>query len=165
MRAKRAIIAFLLAVGLCLMPALGYGKIKPPHDFHGMDIILLKAQIGYIMENPTTFLDIDCFYDIAGIMANIIAPDLDLETEGKIFVSVTDTRGVFFGRSRKLLMDEFHYHWEAIYSHLKVIGLAPLDLHTDIAAIFINEKKEILGYFYQGEYYLWYQGEYQLWEE
>jgi len=155
MRVKGLLAAFLLGAGLCFVPVLGYGKVEPPVDVHDMDIKLLKAQIDYIMENPTTFLNVSCSYNHLVSWVDLFLPEKDIDTAGKIFVIVTDNRGVFSGKSWYPLLDEFQIQLEAVYSCLEVRILGPLDLHTDIVAAFYSEKKVLLGYYYQGEYRIW----------
>ncbi|TES89892.1 MAG: hypothetical protein E3J87_11130, partial [Candidatus Cloacimonadota bacterium] len=67
MKGKALLATFLLAVGFCFVPALGYGKISQlvlreaivtPMSFH-----LLKARVEYMMHNPNGFLNVSFDYD------------------------------------------------------------------------------------------------------
>ncbi len=61
MKTQELLVAILLAVGLYLVPALGYGEVEQwrwEHSASYMDFSLLKGRVNYIMRNPTDFLDV-----------------------------------------------------------------------------------------------------------
>lgn len=76
MRAKGLLAAFLLAVGLYFVPALGYGEVREELDFSVLateqyptpylKFFLLKGMVRYMMYNPTDFLNVNFEYDQFG---------------------------------------------------------------------------------------------------
>ena len=154
MRTKKLLAAFLLGAGLCFVPALGQGEVHEEwieNTIPYMNFRLLMARVDYIMENPTNFLDVRLFYDPDGIFGRELFPKI-VDTKGKIFVMVADTRGTFSDKFSVFLLTEFTDELQIIYSFMKEVAT---DLHADIAAIFYGEGGIPLGYFYQGEYHLW----------
>ena len=155
MKEKGLIAAFLLGVGLCFIPVLGYGEI--PHWMEEekvsyMNWILLHIRVNYIMYRPNTFLDIGLFYDVDGRYASMMQFPKNVTTERKIIIGVRDNRGVFSGISGKALLSEFEKVLEDIFYDVKMLAS---DMKNDIVAKFYSEKEIPLGYFYQGEYHLW----------
>jgi len=71
-------------------------------------------------------------------------------------VTVVDNRGVWSDESdiplEVTLFDDFKKQLEAIYSF---ISMWTMDMDTDVVAQFLSKQQIPLGYFYQGEYYLW----------
>ncbi|MBA7710323.1 hypothetical protein ES703_119263 [subsurface metagenome] len=178
MRVKRLLAAFLLGVGLCFVPVLGYGEviletritvgeflvykdeplwgkveaIDTEIGLLKMYIILLEAKVSYVMHNPTRFSIVEFHYDPDGRYKRAMEFPENVDTKGKIFVGVGDTRGVFSYKSGIALLDEFKRRLEIIYSF---IDLVATDMDTDIVAKFHSREGIPLGYFYQGKYYLW----------
>ena len=162
MKARGLLAAFLLAVGLCFVPALGYGEVKQEWEAIEatlMDIKFLEAIDDYIMSNPTSFLNVRFGYDLLGV----VGEDKKLfsgriNTENKIIVRIIDNRGVFSAKSGITLLHEFEKQLKTIYSFIYWHLLAT-DIDNDIVAIFYDlygyEETSPLGYFYQGEYHLW----------
>ena len=73
MRGKRLLAAFLLGVGLYFVPVLGYGEVDQSlceSKARAIDIMLLKLQIAYLMDNPTGFLHVDFFMTQMGLLEN-----------------------------------------------------------------------------------------------
>jgi len=66
MRSKKLLAAFLLGIVLSFVSVLGYGEVRTEVDQVYMDIILLKATVSYMMDNPTNFLDVSFSYDVLG---------------------------------------------------------------------------------------------------
>ena len=69
MRVKKLLATFLLGVGLCFVPVLGYGEIKHKWDEIQatlMEFVLLEARVDYMMRNPDVFLDVHFYYDSTG---------------------------------------------------------------------------------------------------
>jgi len=70
MKGKRVLATFLLGVGLCFVPVLGYGEIHWQRSSERkpslMIVDLLWARVNYIMRNPTNFLDVEFCYDPDG---------------------------------------------------------------------------------------------------
>ena len=157
MRGKRLLAAFLLGVGLCFVPTLGYGEVA--HWLHkrkvsSMNFWLLNARVDYMMHNPTRFLIVTFHYNPVGTLKGAVEfPEgVDIDTKGKIHVLIRDSRGVFSDKSGTALLDQFKTELKVIYSFLRFIAS---DMDTDIVARFVSREEIPLGYFYQGEYYLW----------
>ena len=155
MRGKKLLAALLLGVGLCFVPALGYGEVsgwsyETPVTY--IEIELLNARITYIMTNPTSFLVVGFSYDPTGLHGRIAGLPESVDTKGKISVVVGDNRGIFSDKSRKALLDSFKRELEIIYSYIQLVAT---DMDADIVARFYSREEIPLGYFYQGEYYLW----------
>lgn len=179
MRIRIVLAIILLAVGLCLVSGVGYGEIKMrPTGLIILDLVvggeepertyaeridsdvsllwleakLNNARIQYIMHNPTEFLSVDCYYDRDGRFSYPEYPfPEDINTAGKIFVLVTDNRGVFY-LSGVALLDVMKRKLETIYSFLSPVAT---DMDTDIVALFQSAGGNLLGLFYQAEYHLW----------
>ncbi len=161
MRSKTLLAAFLLGVGLCFAPALGYGeemdidqlrKELAEDKVSRMRVILLEAKVDYMMTAPTTFLRIDVGYDRLGLMRMVWELPEGIDTKGKICVSVGDNRGVFSHKSRMALLNRFKMELEFMCLFL---GMVVANMNTDVVAIFDSDGGNRLGYFYQGEYHLW----------
>ena len=167
MRNKKLLATFLLGVGLCFMPVLGYGTVHEWMDdskVSTLEFILLEAKVDYIMQNPTNFLIVRFIYDSRGTFGKLAESGKNTgvfklpkgaDTKGKILVMVYDSRGVFSHKSQTALLDQFKKELDLIYVHLFVISS---DMDTDIVASFWGQggRRGIpLGYFYQGEYHLW----------
>ena len=155
MKGKRVLAAFLLGVGLCSVPALGQGEVRR-ELFEGkpstMNYCLLKARVDYVMRNPTIFLDVRFYYDVYGQWGKTAGLPEGVDTKGKIYVIVRDSRDVFSYKSGIALRDEFKRQLEVIYSYIEILAT---DMDTDIVATFGTRREIPLGYFYQGEYHLW----------
>lgn len=155
MRGKKLLAIFLLSVGLFFVPTLGYGKIEPwlyQEKASLIRIYLLDAKIEYIMHNPTTFTFVDFAYDEAGLLRIIERLPEGIDTKGKIIVLIGDTRDRFSYKTGIALLDEFKRILKVIYSFIDDVAT---DMDTDIVAKFVTKHGIPLGYFYQGEYYLW----------
>lgn len=159
MRGKGLLVAFLLGVGLCFVPALGHGEVKP---LLNIDWRLLQATVYYMQENPTNFLRVHISHDSDGNWGKYFFPK-DVDTKGKICVLIGDNifrgdnEGVFYGKSGIDLLDEFKRQLEIVYSFIDDYAT---DMDTDIVARFYTREKKpslpiAVGYFYQGEYHLW----------
>lgn len=163
----RVLATFLLAVGLCLVPALGYGEILGKYEFQewkeefrgdkevAMEVMLLEVRIDYIMRNPTSFLDVKFYYDPIGMFGEILPGDVN--TKEKIWVDVLDNRGTFFGKSGFALLNELKKQLAAIFLCLNKVAT---DIDNDVVVLLgvIPPGFQIrtqLAYFYQGEYHLW----------
>jgi len=87
MKGKGLLAAFLLAVGLCFVPAFGYGEVR-----HGMwernatkmEVSLLEARVTYMMYNPTNFLSVRFLHDPVGIVGGTRKFPEGVDTENKI---------------------------------------------------------------------------------
>ena len=154
MKNKKLLAIILLGLSFCLVSGAGYGEVQEWMDKEKvslMDISLLEARIDYIMWNPNDFLDVVLYYDPSGILGREIFSG-SIDTKGKIVVRIEDTRDVFTGEP-ELLIISFAIELNSIYK-LSSLGSVATDRDSDIVAIFYREGKE-LGYFYEGEYYLW----------
>lgn len=59
MKGEKLLAAFLLSVGLCFVPVLGYGEVKKwmyESKALYMDLKLLDARIDYMMSKPESYL-------------------------------------------------------------------------------------------------------------
>ena len=112
---------------------------------------LFAARINYMMRNPTTYLDVNFFYDRDGKLERSLFPE-GVETKNKISVDIADNMDIFSDKSGIALLDEFKRNLEVIYSYIKRIAT---NMDTDIVAVFYSREGIELGYFYQGEYHLW----------
>ena len=114
----------------------------------------LEATLNYAMVNPTNFLDVeflDC-YDVPSFYKGEFPDDVDIA--GKVFVVVRDNRGSFSRKSGIVLLERFKRELEVICSFIGYYTIDE-DMNTDIVAKFYSKEGIPLGYFYQGEYYLW----------
>ena len=153
MRGKKLLVAFLLGVGLCFVPALGYGEVEHWADEAKaslMDFILLQARVDYMMRNPTNFLNVSFYYDSKGRYEDLFPEGV--HTKGKIYIDITDNRGLFSYMSGTASLDQFKRELEVIYSFIDHLATSK---YFDIVAAFRSEEEIPLGYFYQGEYHLW----------
>jgi len=156
MRGKRLLAAFLLGVGLCFVPALGYGEVNQEMDEEETSLMrfrLLWARVNYIMDYPTTFLRVNFIYDRDGTFKEKFPESVD--TKGKICVRIVDTREVFkdefFHKSKRALLEEFKEVLETVYWYIEEVAT---DMNADVVAKFESEEGPLLAYFYQGEYHL-----------
>ena len=120
-----------------------------------IDIALLKAKVNYMMCNPARFLAVNLFYDPTGAHGRAAKFPEDVDTKGKIFVTVVDNRGIWSDESGiplPWLLDDFKRELEIIHSF---VAMWITDMSTDIVAVFYSIKESPLGYFYKGEYHLW----------
>lgn len=143
----------LLGVGLCLVPALGYGEINREIleiKVSFMKYYLSDAKVNYLMCNPTSFLIVDFVYDLRDTFADSFPRRV--VTKGKIYVVVVDNRGVYRHKTGVALLEEFKGDLETIYSYIR---LAATDINTDIVAKWCTKADITLGSFYQGQYHLW----------
>ena len=171
MKAKKLLAVILLAVGLCFVPAVGYGEVKgiealdklSESKVSFLQHFLLGEKVNYIMRNPTSFLDILFLYHEPRLENVKFVKDLpeSVDTAGKLIIWIKDNRGVFSDKSETALLYLFEVHLKWIWFWIS--GLVP-DMDNDVVAIFYSKErswggeptfKGILGYFYQGEYYLW----------
>ncbi len=132
MRSNQLLTAFLLGVGLCLAPALGHGEIKEwvfKEKVWNINFELLRARINYIMRNPDTFLEVDFQYTILDEPHGI--PE-DVDTIGKIIVTISDSRNKFLNESSVALRNEFKGTLEILYTYIKHIAE---DMDDDIVAV------------------------------
>lgn len=154
MRVKTVLAAFLLGVGLCFVPALGYGEVitEKEHPTY-FRFYLLKARLNYVMMNPNDFACVFADYDdLGGALREIHKLPERVETKGKVLITVYDRRGAFSYKSGVDLLEAFKQILVVFYSYLDVWVT---DMNTDIVAKFVSEGSIPLGYFYQGECHLW----------
>lgn len=184
MRVKQLLAAFLLGVGLCFVPALGYGKVRqwretdinfymdkyPEEPRRGLyewqmanneqwqlELCLLTARVDYMMRNPTVFENVRFFYDPDG-RSKTEFPE-GVETEDKILVWILDNREMYKTLSGVDLLNLFRAQLEVMYQFLftEIAGRMniPISLKTDIVGKFHSGGGIPLGYFYEGECHLW----------
>jgi len=167
MRKKRFLAAILLGVVLCfVVSGVGYGeemtteqlrKTMAEQKASDLNLLLLKSEVKYIMKNPNDFLDISCSYYAFEITSVDYYKDMNLPedfiTKDKLFISITDNRGVFSGKSDWDLLRLFRKSLLSFYYSSSVFGV--FSYPSDIVAIFYAEGKVPLGYFHQDEYHLW----------
>jgi len=152
MRGKKLLVAFLLGVGLCFVPVLGYGEIRPDLPITSLSFHLLEARVNYIMSKPTSFLNVRFHYDSDGSIGKITGLPQGVDTKSKIVLAIQDNRGVFSNKSAALLNVEFELALWSIYSFIELVAT---DIDTDVVALFLGKEGNLLGYFYQGNFYLW----------
>ena len=159
MKKKLLLAAILLAVVLCFMSGVGYGKIEEwmfEHKAPYMDVILLTCEINYMMSNPDSFQKIAFTYDPLGGLGETMGLPSYVDTKGKIGVAFVDRRGLFpkeDSDEKILLLVHLQVALETIYSFLD--GLVATDMDNDIIAVFADKEGTRVAYFYQGEYHLW----------
>lgn len=155
MRSKKLLAAFLLGVGLCFVPTLGYGEIKTWMDESkatAMDLKLLEASLNYIMTNPTTFWNVSFHYDSIGTHARVLEFPRGVSTKDKIVIQIYDNRDGFSYKTGIALLDLLKRGLETAYSFVEPIAT---NMDTDIVAKFHSRGSIPLGYFYQRGYHLW----------
>ena len=152
MRSKGLLAAFLLGVGLCFVPVLGYGTVHEWMDdlkVSSLEFSLLGAKVDYMMQNPTNFLIVRFIYDSRGTFGKVAESGKDTgfmklpkgaDTKGKILVMVFDSRGVFSHKSQTALLGQFKKELDLIYMHLFVIAS---NMDTDIVAVFWGHQVTI----------------------
>ena len=111
---------------------------------------LLTARIDYMISNPNTFNCVVIYYDSSGWYEKFFPEGVN--TEGKMYVLIFDSRGYFSDRSGVALKEAFKISLDAIYSFMNRFVT---DMDNDIVAEFMSKGEIRLGYFYQGEYHLW----------
>jgi len=155
MKNKRLLVIILLSLSFCFVPVFGNGKVRTSYDNVAMDISLIKAEIDYMMSNPTSFLNVDFYYDPIGIHGDLFFQGIEgVDTENKICVVVKDSRDVFSDKSGRSLLDQFKRELEIMYRCIQDTATTT-DMHADIVVSFYTKEGIPLGYFYQGEYHLW----------
>ncbi len=164
MRTKKLLAAFLLGVGLCSVPALGQGEIRQDiveSKVSLMDFYLLEARVDHMMWNLAEFLGedrlyIDFYYDRDGRVGRNREFPESVDTMGKICITIR-RRGDLSSYKSDFLLDMFSLKLTVIYASIRLKGyFLTLDMDTDIVGLFYKGKEWTpLGYFYQGEYYLW----------
>jgi len=75
-----------------------------------------------------------------------------VNTKGKIYVIIYDSRNVFIDELTVALLEQFKLALEIPYSYISMVAT---NMNTDIVAKFYSKEGIPLGYFYQGEYHLW----------
>ncbi len=155
MKNKKLLAIILLSLSFCFVSGAGYGEIDEwmiERKASILDMELLDAKIRYMMWSPDNFLYVDFYYDEYGVYGIADRLPKSVDTKGKIYIQIGDTRGVFFQKNRKTLLNEFGRQLEYIYSWLEE---ASTDMDIDIVAVFFSGEEILLGYFYEGEYHLW----------
>jgi len=155
MRRKVLLATFLVGVSLCFAGGSGYGEVqewmyeaKKP----AIDAYFLEAKIEYMMYNPIYCLNVYSYYDPGESLGRSDLLSKGITTNGKIYVMVYDTRGLFAYKSGKALLDQFNEELEIIYSYIDHIAT---DMNSDIVAKFLTREEVPLGYFHQGLYQQW----------
>lgn len=155
MRTRILLAAFLLGVGLCFVPALGYGEVK--HWMYEaktslMYFSLLEARVNYMMNNPTGFLNVRLEYDLDGSIGRMARLPEDVDTKGKVIMTIQDNRGGVFSDEAVLLPLECELVLWSVYSYIDFLAT---DIDTDIVALFLSKEQDLVGYFYQGVFRFW----------
>ncbi len=154
MRKKRFLAAILLGAVLCfVVGGVGHGEIDERElqvKASYIQVSLLRAQVSYIMRNPTKFLNVGFFYYPPGQLPDKFPAYIN--TKGKIYISIIDNRDMFAGLSSIALLNAFKKVVEIIYSFIQ---LTATDMDVDIVADLHTEEGIPLAYFHQGEYLLW----------
>lgn len=156
MRQRILLAVLLLSVILSFMPVTGYGEVKEWMNKTGasyMEVKSLEARVNYMMRNPTSFYEVNFYYDPTGEAGEYFPEDID--TKGKICVDIRDNRDAFSGKSGIVLLVTFKEILEALYLYIKEIAT---DMNNDIVAVFFSKEDIPLGYFHEGVYSLWEKG-------
>ena len=158
MRKKRFLATILLGVALCFVfSGVGYGEIpewKIERKASILDMELLDAKIRYMMSGPDSFLYVDFYYDEHGVYGILDRLPKSVDTKGKIYIQVADTRGIFSQENGKTMLNELEGELEYICSFIETYQITS-DMAADIVAVFYTKNEIPLGYFYEGEYHLW----------
>ena len=163
MRNKKLLAILLLSLSFCFVSGVGYGEVQEwEYDYREklsymdfllhMNFVLLEAWVNYMMRNSSNFLYVSFYYDADGSLGEDEEFPAKVDTEGKIFVSVIDNKGVFSYKSGAVLRKQFKMILEPIYSFIQVVAT---DMDKDVVAKFHSGEEIPLGYFSEGEYYLW----------
>jgi len=167
MRGKVLLAAFLLGVGLCFVPVLGYGEI-PGGLIEGkadawldlrvslLDFLLLQATVDYMIINAPNHEYVRIKYDIDGSFRKFYKFPKNISTRDKIFIFIRDIREYYTPSALSLVgwsvLELFEVQLEVVYGYIKDLAT---DMDNDIVAL-VQAKDEVpLAYFYQGEYHLW----------
>ena len=113
----------------------------------------LEDKVSYMMNNPTDFLYVWFDYGPDERLEKELPGDVD--TQGKLIVSVRDTRDVFSGKSGKDLLGQFNKELDSIELGSFRVWMDSGIEKENIVARFLSREGAPLGYFYQGEYHLW----------
>ena len=154
MKIRRILLAILLVIGFCFVSLASYGEVQSwmtERTVPFMDFKLLEARVDFIMSNPTNFTDIHMFYDRDGDIGKQILGE-GFDTTGMIGIRVNDKREVFSDLSGTALKEEFKKRLDILYTFIKDIAT---DMNNDVVVGFYSKADILLGYFYEGEYYLW----------
>ena len=163
MKNKKLLVIILLSLSFCFVSRVGYGEVKQlEYDYQAktsymdsilyMRFVLLEARLNYMMSNSPDFLYVSFHYDPDGVIGKTGGFPERVDTEGKVFITVIDTKDEFSDKSGVVLRKQFEMILEPIY--LFIQGVAT-DMDNDVVAKFHSEDETPLGYFYQGEYHLW----------
>jgi len=167
MRAKRAVVAFLLAAGLCLMSGVGHGTIRPElvvgkivawKDFKVslLDYLLLEAKLDYMMRNFENFENIYLEYDMDGSVGRFYGFPETMDTTNKIVIVIEDIRDYYSPFFLSLvdlsIVEGLEKQLKIIYLYIKDLAS---DMDNDVVARVSSKEGIKLAYFYQGEYHLW----------
>lgn len=158
MKGKKLLAGLLVGIMIvCLVPVMGYGEIEQWRLYEKVSYIqyeLLRASVKYMMRNPTNFLCFELYYMSPGPIRTIIDVTFpeEVDLKDKIFIQITDKRGLLFNKSGIALLEQFKMYLDALYTYIEHIAT---DMDNDIVTVFYSKGDIPLGYFYQGEYHLW----------
>lgn len=163
MKNKKLLVIILLSLSFCFVSRVGYGEVKQlEYDYQAktsymdsilyMRFVLLEARLNYMMSNSPDFLYVSFHYDPDGVIGKTGGFPERVDTEGKVFITVIDTKDEFSDKSGVVLRKQFEMILEPIY--LFIQGVAT-DMDNDVVAVFADKEGTRLGCFYQGEYHLW----------
>jgi len=167
MKGKRLLAAFLLGVGLCFVPVLGYGEI-PGKLVQGkvdawfdskvslLDFYLLEARVDYIMLNAPQHEYVWMKYDMDGSFEKFFKFPEEVRTSDKIVIVIRDIREFYAPDALALvkwsLLELFRQQLKVIFAYIKDLAT---DMDNDIVALVQTKDQVPLAYFYQGKYHLW----------
>lgn len=183
MKGRGLLAVFFLSVGLCFVSVLGYGEVitglseeliseqewyfkkhfpdepiktvltytRKEHPTY-WQFYVLRARVDYLMRNPNSFACVFADSDEFGGLREVYKLPEDVKTKGKVLIAVYDKKGVFSYKSGTALLEALKRILVVFYSYLDVWVT---DMDADIVAKFYSKEDIPLGYFYQGEYYLW----------
>jgi len=155
MEYRKLLSAILLALGLCFVSGVGYAEIPEwmlERRIRYLDYFLAMAELSYIFENKTNFLDVNFLYDSGYLGQVLFSSTHDVSTKRKILITIRDSRGIFSNKSEIALLNLFRKALGAMYSFIEDYAT---DMNADVVAILSDDQGHSLAYFYQGEYHLW----------
>lgn len=167
MKTRILLVVCLLAVGLCLIPAVGFGEIDDrlvsgkAEAWLGskaslLDFLLLEATVQYIMLNAPNHEFIGMKYDLSGSFGEFYKFPKNISTRDKIFIFIRDIREYYTPEALSMtgwsVLELFKLQLTTLHIFIKNFAT---DMDNDIVALVQTRGEVPLAYFYQGEYYLW----------
>jgi len=120
-----------------------------------IDWHFLQLKIKMIMEKPSSYPEIQLYYDKIGIWGEVFENSVSLHTRGKIVIFICDTREIFSSPTATKPKTLKYINDLKKFLDPELIGLTD-DFDNDVV-IYITSKygigeKHLLAYFYKGEF-------------